>query len=82
MISRIEVDIKDAPPLSERGISWNGNFPYIPGTCGIKHYLYRSEFEKRFIDKNTFNGIAFNAIALGRKWSDVKYPPGYDDLKE
>ena len=45
-------------PLSERGIAWNDNYPYIPGTGEIKHYLLRSVFEKRFANDDDFDRIS------------------------
>ena len=71
----IEVRVPNVLPLSERGIAWNGNYPYIPGTGGIKHYLLRSVFEKRFI-----NDDDFDKISGGRSRIMVQYPGGYDDI--
>ncbi|MEI8295665.1 MAG: hypothetical protein WCG04_03985 [Alphaproteobacteria bacterium] len=56
-------------------ISWNGKYPYIPGNGGIKHYLYRGEFEKMFPDE-----ITFKTAFPGRDYENVEFPDGYKGI--
>ena len=72
--TRIEVKVDNAPPFSQRPVVWNGNYPFIPGTGGIKHYLYAVEFYKMFPTKETFHK-AFPT----RDYKYVAFPGGYDD---
>jgi len=71
--NRIEVT-GDSTSITDRKIAWNGNYPYYPGTGGIKHYIYKTEFKNKFPDKATFKNKFPD-----REYSAVSFPGGYDE---
>jgi len=61
-------------------ILWNGDYPYVPGNKGMKHYLYKEEFYKYFPNKEAFDAsFSGKDSSLPKKdYGSVRFPPGYE----